>query len=97
METLVATFVLDQNKTKEDFSPVTRPWYIRKKRLLKVLKNKAVYRFSLNFTIGKTTDWYLHFAKSLFMIDLQTSTDSLWFVSFLFLPTTDSMNKAFSG
>ena len=40
------------NKTKEDFSPVTRPWYIRKKRLLKVLKNKAVYRFSLNFTHG---------------------------------------------
>ena len=33
------------NKTKEDFSPVTRPWYLRKKRILKVLKNKAVYRF----------------------------------------------------
>ena len=33
------------NKTKEDFSLVTRPCIIREKRLLKVLKNKAVYRF----------------------------------------------------
>ena len=40
------------NKTKEDFSPVTRPWYIRKKRLLKVLKNKAIYMFIFNFTHG---------------------------------------------
>jgi len=30
------------NKTKEDFGPVTRPLYVRKKRLLKVLKNKVV-------------------------------------------------------
>ena len=29
------------NKTKEDFNPVTRPWYIGKKRLLKVLRCKV--------------------------------------------------------
>ena len=31
----------DFNKTKEDFSPVKRPWLIGKKRLLNVLKNKT--------------------------------------------------------
>ena len=58
------------------------------KSLLRVLKNKVVCWFSLNFSNGKTTDWYLHCAKSLFMNDLQTSTDSLRFVSFSssFLP-----------
>ena len=30
------------NKTKEDFNPVTRPWYIGKKRLLKVLNMKTI-------------------------------------------------------
>ena len=40
----------NSNKTKEDFSPETRPWPIVKKSLQRWLKKKAICRFNPNQT-----------------------------------------------